>query len=109
MLKAIRQSDNKPVIGALIDKDRNAVYNCDYCKKVVIHHKSDSGEKVGHFKHKPGESHCPNQVKETEEHIRTKLDIYSYIKDGWGSKLRVLEVVTNPGSVQVNSFNVIQQ
>jgi competence CoiA-like predicted nuclease len=92
MVVAIRQSDNKAVIGALIQKDQTAIYHCDYCKNVVIHHKSESGEKVGHFKHKPGESHCPNLVKETEEHIRTKLDIYEYIKDGWGSKLKVLEV-----------------
>lgn len=92
MLVAIRQSDKKSVIGALIQKDKSAIYVCDYCKKTVIHHKSESGEKVGHFKHKSGESHCPNRVKETEEHIRTKLDIYEYIKDGWGSKLKILEV-----------------
>lgn len=92
MLVAIRQSDKKSVIGALIQKDQSAIYVCDYCKNTVIHHKSDSGEKIGHFKHKPGESHCPNQTKETEEHIRTKLDIYEYIKEGWGSKLKVLEI-----------------
>lgn len=92
MLVAIRQLDKKPVIGALIHKDQTAIYVCDYCKNIVIHHKSESGEKIGHFKHKSGESHCPNQSKETEEHLRTKLDIYEYIKEGWGSKLKVLEI-----------------
>jgi competence CoiA-like predicted nuclease len=92
MLTAIRNTDNINVIGDFIEKNKSESYRCSYCANNVIHHKSDSREKIGHFKHKSGESHCPNQVKETEEHIRTKLDIYEYIKDGWGSKLKILEV-----------------
>lgn len=92
MLTAIRESDKKTVVGVWIDKNNAESYRCGYCQKFVVHHKSDSGEKIGHFKHKAGESHCPNQIGETEEHIRTKLDIYEYIKDGWGDRLRLIEL-----------------
>ena len=92
MLTAIRKSDKKKVTGAWIEKNNAESYRCEYCHKNVIHHKSDSGEKIGHFKHKSGESYCPNQVKETEEHIRTKLDIFEYINSGWGNKLQWIEL-----------------
>lgn len=92
MLTAIRYSDNKKVIGALIEKDKDATYYCEYCEKEVIHHKSESQLRVGHFKHKKGGSHCPNQTKETEWHYETKYDIFNYIQTNWGSKLEELEV-----------------
>jgi competence CoiA-like predicted nuclease len=92
MLTAIRQSDNLKVLGNQIDKNLSETYTCDFCKKVVIHHKSDSRIKVGHFKHKTGESHCPNNFPETEYHLNTKIDIYNYIKESWGDKLKCLEI-----------------
>lgn len=93
MITAIRQSDNSKVLGNLIDKDASEIYTCDFCKKAVIHHRSDSGIKIGHFKHKSGESHCPNKnTGETEYHYRTKYDIYDYIKTSWGDKLKCIEV-----------------
>lgn len=108
MLVAIRQSDKKSVIGALIQKDQSAIYVCDYCKNAVIHHKSDSGEKIGHFKHKPGESHCPNQTKETEEHIRTKLDIYEYIKEGWVQGLKFLKSRNGFATIKSDQMSLLK-
>lgn len=93
MITAIRQSDNKKVLGNVIDKNVSDTYICDYCKKSVIHHKSESGIKIGHFKHKTGESHCPNQsTGETEYHYKTKYDIYEYVNSNWGDKLKIVEV-----------------
>ena len=92
MLTAIRESDKLIVIGAIIEKDKSNTYKCSYCQKSVIHCKSESGIKIGYFKHKAGESHCPNQVSESEEHLRTKLDIYEYISNDWGDKLQSIEV-----------------
>lgn len=93
MITAIKFSDNTKVFGNVIEKDKTEGYSCEYCKKQVIHHKSDSGVKIGHFKHKNGESHCPNKVNgETEYHYRTKYDIYQYIKEGWDEKLEIIEV-----------------
>lgn len=92
MITAIRKSDNEKVIGSIIPKDKNAEYTCEYCAKNVIHNRSDSRIRIGHFKHKHGDSHCPNQSKESEYHIKTKLDIYDYIKNGWGKKLRLIEL-----------------
>ncbi len=92
MLTAIRTYDNKKVIGNYIEKDNQSEYICEYCGKNVIHHKSESKVRTGHFKHRQGESDCPNQTKETEYHIKTKLDIYSYIKNGWGNKLKLIEL-----------------
>lgn len=92
MITAIRISDNEKVIGSNIQKDTNAEYVCEYCGKNVIHHRSDARIRLGHFKHKQGESDCPNQSKESEYHIKTKLDIYNYIKNGWGKKLKLIEL-----------------
>lgn len=93
MLLARRLSDNKKVFGNIIDKDVSETYICDYCKKMVIHHKSTSKIKLGHFKHKPNESDCPNQRNgETEYHLKTKYDIYNYIEVNWGNKLKIIEV-----------------
>jgi competence CoiA-like predicted nuclease len=92
MLTAIRDTDNKKVVGALIEKDKNATYHCEYCKKEAIHHKSESQVRIGHFKHKQGASHCPNQTNETEWHYKTKYDIYKYIYSNWGDKLKEIEV-----------------
>jgi competence CoiA-like predicted nuclease len=92
MLTAIRKSDNIKVIGNFIAKDNTEEYFCEYCGKSLVHHRSDSKIKFGHFKHKQGESDCPNQIKESEYHFKTKLDIYNYIKSGWGKKLKILEL-----------------
>lgn len=93
MITAIRKSDNKKVLGNLIDKNASESYDCDYCKKSVVHHKSDNGIKIGHFKHKKGESHCPNQITgESEYHYKTKYDIYDYISSNWGNKLKIIEI-----------------
>jgi len=92
MLTAIRISDNKKVIGCNIEKDKQSEYLCDYCKKKVIHHKSDTNIRTGHFKHKTGESDCPNQTRETEYHLKTKLDIFTYISENWGDKLKLVEL-----------------
>ncbi|MFZ1424809.1 MAG: competence protein CoiA family protein [Saprospiraceae bacterium] len=92
MLTAIRTSDSQKVIGNYIEKDHRSTYICEYCKKNVVHHKSEAAIKTGHFKHRTGESHCPNQTAETEYHLKTKLDIYSYIKNGWGNKLELIEL-----------------
>lgn len=93
MITAIRQSDSKKVLGNVITKDTSERYICEYCKKNVIHHKSDSGVRIGHFKHKTGESDCPNQMTgETEYHYRTKYDIYEYINSNWGDKLKLIEI-----------------
>ncbi|NBG64522.1 competence protein CoiA family protein [Acidiluteibacter ferrifornacis] len=92
MLTSIRYSDNKKVLGAEIIKDKSAKYSCEYCKKETIHHKSESQVRIGHFKHKQGASHCPNQTKETQWHFKTKYDILAYITNGWGNKLKHIEV-----------------
>ncbi|MBI3235242.1 MAG: hypothetical protein HYZ42_14605 [Bacteroidetes bacterium] len=92
MLTAIRINDNIKVVGENIQKDSSSKYICEYCKKYVIHHKAESKVKTGHFKHKIGESHCPNQIKETEYHIKTKLDIYNYINQEWGGKIQLIEL-----------------
>jgi hypothetical protein len=92
MLTAIRTYDNEKVIGNYISKDNQSEYICEYCRKKVVHHKSDTRVRIGHFKHRQGESDCPNQTKETEYHIKTKLDIYSYIKNGWGDRLKLIEL-----------------
>jgi len=93
MITSIRQSDNQKVLGNVIMKDTSESYICEFCKKNVIHHKSDSGVRIGHFKHKTGESYCPNQMTgETEYHYRTKYDIYEYINSNWGDKLKLIEI-----------------
>jgi competence CoiA-like predicted nuclease len=92
MLTAIKTKDNKKVIGNFIEKDNQSEYICEYCRKNVIHHKSKSQIRTGHFKHRQGDSDCPNQTKETEYHIKTKLDIYSYIQKGWGNQLKLIEL-----------------
>ena len=93
MITAIRQSDNKKVLGNVIVKNPSESYRCDYCEKNVIHHKSDSEIKIGHFKHKSGESDCPNQkTGESVYHYNAKYDIYKYITTNWGDKLKTIEV-----------------
>jgi hypothetical protein len=90
MLTAIRLSDKKKVIGDYIDKDSSAKYICEYCDNEVVHHKSDSKIRVGHFKHKSNQSFCPNQG-ETIEHMQAKLQIFHYIKNNWGKQLKLIE------------------
>lgn len=92
MLTAIRDSDNKKVLGLDIEKNKDETYHCEYCKKEAIHHKSESQVRIAHFKHKQGASTCPNQTKETEWHYKTKYDIFNYIQNNWKDKLKVLEV-----------------
>lgn len=90
MLTAIRASDGAKVIGEFTNKDPAATYRCEKCENPVIHHRSEARLRVGHFAHKAGASFCPNDG-ETLEHVQTKLDIYEYIRKGWGDKLRVVE------------------
>lgn len=91
MLTSIRFSDKTKVIGSKIEKATNEQYFCEYCSKEVIHHKSSSRIKIGHFKHKPGHSFCPN-IPETPEHLATKIGIYNYIKQGWYKGLKMIEL-----------------
>lgn len=79
MLKAIRQSDNEKVIGYEISKNSDEHYYCEQCNEEVIHHKSSSQVRIGHFKHKPS-NYCPNSLPESIEHIKTKKGIYDYLK-----------------------------
>lgn len=91
MLTAIRISDKKKVIGDFIEKDVFANYFCEYCDNDVVHHKSNSKIKVGHFKHKSGQSFCPNQGEKIE-HIQSKLQIFKYIQTKWGKSLILIEI-----------------
>jgi len=91
MLTAIRQSDNKKVVGEFIEKVKGERFKCEFCDKIVTHNKPTDRVKVGHFKHKSGESFCPNHG-ESIEHIRTKLSIFNYIKSKWGDKLKEIEI-----------------
>lgn len=91
MLTAIRDNDGTKVVGDLIEKDADAKYHCDFCRNSVIHHKSESRIKIGHFKHKTGDSHCPN-APESIEHLESKLQIYTLIKNHFGDKLPILEL-----------------
>lgn len=90
MLTAIRIADTVKVIGDFIEKDASATYRCEKCESPVVHHRSKARLRIGHFAHRAGASFCPSGG-ETLEHVQTKLDIYKYIKDGWGTKLKVLE------------------
>nr|WP_319511409.1 competence protein CoiA family protein [uncultured Draconibacterium sp.] len=92
MLTAIRKIDNVKVTGDVISKKKDDEYYCEYCKKDVVHHLAEARIKIGHFKHKSGDSYCPNQSKETEYHFNTKLDIYNYILNGWGANLKSIEL-----------------
>lgn len=91
MLTAIRTSDKQKVVGDFIDKNSNETYCCEYCENNVIHHKSNSKIKIGHFKHKSEQSFCPNQ-RETIVHLQTKLQIFNFIKSKWGDKLHLIEL-----------------
>lgn len=91
MLTAIRLSDNLKVVGEFIEKTKDESFTCEYCKKSVIHHRPADRVKVGHFKHKSGESFCPSQG-ESIEHIRAKLEIFNYISKNWGDKLKEIEI-----------------
>lgn len=91
MLTALQQSNKEKVIGDAINKDKSQIYICEYCESIVIHNKSEVKIKIGHFKHKRGQS-CPNNSKETIAHLKTKLSIFNYIKDNWGSKLKTVEL-----------------
>jgi competence CoiA-like predicted nuclease len=89
MLTAIRQSDHQKVIGDYIPRDKAEKYSCAYCNKEVLHNKGLI--KIGHFKHQKGESHCPNKG-ESLKHLQIKLAIYNYLKNGWESSFKILEV-----------------
>ncbi len=90
MLTAIRMADDIKVIGEFILKDASASYRCEKCEKAVVHHRSEARLRIGHFAHRAGASFCPSGG-ETLEHVQTKLDIYNYIKAGWGTKVKMLE------------------
>lgn len=82
MLSAIRKSDTKKVIGQLIEKNSNQDYYCDNCKEEMIHHKSKSGVRIGHFKHKSG-SDCSNYKKMSIEHLQIQYQIFNYISKNY--------------------------
>jgi len=92
MLTAIRIADGAKVIGEYIEKDPNASYKCPTpkCGKTLIHHRSKAGLRIGHFAHKAGYADCPVRGEKLI-HVRTKLDIYEYIRDGWGNSLEFIE------------------
>lgn len=90
MLTAIRISDGAKVIGEFTEKAPDTSYRCEKCENPVVHHRSEARLRIGHFAHKAGASFCPSGG-ETLEHVQTKLDIYNYIKEGWGTKVKVLE------------------
>jgi len=92
MLTAIRQSSDKTkVVGEFIEKVKGELFKCEFCDSFVIHNKPKDRIKIGHFKHKPGESDCPNRG-ESIEHIRAKLGIFEYVKSKWGEKLQQIEI-----------------
>jgi competence CoiA-like predicted nuclease len=91
MLVAIRDSDNNRVIGYEIEKDSGQNYTCPCCKKQVIHHKSSSEIKIGHFKHKIKQSECANR-HESKEHIEAKVGIYKYLQNEWVSSFELMEL-----------------
>ena len=48
----ICKSDNSRIIGGQKDNVKTESYYCDFCNNTVLHHKSNSKIKIGHFKHK---------------------------------------------------------
>lgn len=91
MLKAIRNSDLKKVVGYDIEKDPKEEYQCEYCKQPVIHHKSKAQIRIGHFKHKAN-PYCPNNISETQDHIRTKKSIYDYLNHKYPNAFKTIEL-----------------
>lgn len=90
MLTSIRQSDLKRVVGCEIEKNLSATYHCDYCGEEVIHHRSLSQVKIGHFKHK-AHTFCANNISESQDHLKAKKGIKDYLKNKFKS-FRVLEL-----------------
>ena len=90
MLTAIRKSDSQKVVGYEIDKDKSESYTCGYCGEVVIHHKSKSQVRIGHFKHK--NSNCPNNVIESTDHILTKKGIKDYLVRKYSRAFQIIEM-----------------
>lgn len=91
MLTSIRQSDSQRVVGYEIDKNKTQSYKCEYCDEVVIHHKSNSQVRIGHFKHKSNPL-CPNNQKESPEHIRTKKGIKKYLVQKYARRFQTIEL-----------------
>ena len=91
MLTAIRKSDHKKVIGYETEKDNTQTYICDYCENEVIHHRSKSQVKIGHFKHK-AYSNCANNQSESEEHVLTKKDIRDYLLENYSKAFKIVEL-----------------
>jgi|SRR5690554_651893 len=82
MLSAIRNSDSKKVIGQMIDKNADESYYCERCHEKLIHHKSKSGIRIGHFKHNR-ESDCSNYKPMSYEHLETQFQIFKYISENY--------------------------
>lgn len=91
MLTAIRKSDLRKVIGYETEKDNTQTYICDYCENEVIHHRSKSQVKIGHFKHK-AYSNCANNQSESEEHVLTKKDIRDYLLENYSKAFKIVEL-----------------
>jgi len=92
MLTAIRIFDNKKVVGEFIEKDENESYKCEVCTNPVIHHRPDERIKVGHFKHKSNQIQCPNHDGMSIKHLTAQFQIYEYIKNNWGNRIKSIEL-----------------
>ncbi|MBE0641643.1 MAG: hypothetical protein IH599_06370 [Bacteroidales bacterium] len=90
MLKAIRKSDASLVSGHLIRKRTAEVYLCPECGEEVIHARSLSGVRIGHFRHKAGSLAC-QFAGEGPEHERIKAEIYLYLQERYPAAFDVLE------------------
>lgn len=90
MLAAIRASDHKKVFGQFIPKNSDEKYYCPECASSLIHHKSLSGVKVGHFKHRAGVSDCC-YAGESMEHLLIKSQILNYLRESYGNALKFIE------------------
>lgn len=83
MLSAIRNSDSKKVIGHMIEKNSNENYYCEKCSEELIHHKSKSGIRIGHFKHR--KSDCSNYKPMSFEHLEIQFQIFEHISENYKS------------------------
>lgn len=90
MLQAIRKSDNRLVIGHLIRKRSEESYFCPECGEEVIHARSLSGVRVGHFRHKAGSTACAF-AGEGPEHERIKAEIYLYLLEKYPAAFELIE------------------
>ncbi len=92
MLSAIKLSDNTKVVGNDINKDKTEGYICPSCLGIVVHHKSNNGSRIGHFKHKKTTKNCINS-KESRDQIECRYQMFKYLKDYNGVKKIEIEKI----------------